>query len=83
MRTDDSGIGLRRLPDGATSLLLELSSTRGRARIGRRSRALWTLAERGLVFKEYSGDPRRPWWPLTELGRRVVARERQSRRVRA
>jgi hypothetical protein len=65
------------ISDAALSLLRELSSLRGKARIGRRSRALASLHAAGLVEYDHSGDPRRPWWPLTAAGRREVERRRK------
>jgi len=75
------------ISEAALSLLRELSSSRGKARIGRRSRALAWLADAGLVrrvgrwdaelSRDGSPDPRRPWWPLTAAGRREVERRRK------
>jgi hypothetical protein len=65
------------ISDAALSLLRELSSSCGKVRIGRRSRALAKLYEAQLVEYRTSGDPRRPWWPLTKAGRREVERRRK------
>ncbi len=67
-----------RISDQALSLLRDLSASRGKARIGRRSRALRKLADLGLVAREPSPvDLRCPGWPLTVAGRREVERRRR------